>query len=171
MCIKLPTLALSKSGYRVEGVPFLSACQHKLPRFSIVNKKREASDPMPPKILFTQVPTAALSASGIRVEGVSFLSACLYKLPFAILFFHIILQYFPNCKKNPHSEECGFWRLSKNEISFPRRSSGECVQGVKTPCAFNKTGFSNFFESLKNRTAGRKCFFDTLKSAPIWVRI
>jgi len=39
------------------------------------------------------------------------------------------------------------------------------VQGVKTPCAFNKTGFLNFFESLKNRTAGRKYFFDTLKSA------
>ena len=37
------------------------------------------------------------------------------------------------------------------------------MQGVKTPCAFNNTGFSNFFESLKNRTAGRKYFFDTLK--------
>jgi hypothetical protein len=37
------------------------------------------------------------------------------------------------------------------------------VQGVKTPCAFNQTGFSNFFQSLKNRTAGQKDFFDTLK--------
>jgi len=30
---------------------------------------------------------------------------------------------------------------------------------------FNKTGFSNYFKSLKNRTAGRKIFFDTLKPA------
>jgi len=37
------------------------------------------------------------------------------------------------------------------------------VQGVKTPCAFNKTGFSNFL-SLKNLgSAGQKDFFDTLE--------
>jgi len=36
------------------------------------------------------------------------------------------------------------------------------VQGVKTPCAFNKTGFSNSL-SLKNLgSAGQKEFFDTL---------
>jgi len=36
------------------------------------------------------------------------------------------------------------------------------VQGVKTPCAFNKTDFSNFL-SLKNLgSAGQKDFFDTL---------
>jgi len=37
------------------------------------------------------------------------------------------------------------------------------VQGVKTPCAFNKTDFSNFL-SLKNLgSAGQKDFFDTLR--------
>src|SRR5699024_11615312 len=45
------------------------------------------------------------------------------------------------------------------------QSSGECVQGVKTPCAFNQHVFSNFFKSLKIRTAWRKDFFDTLSFA------
>ena len=36
------------------------------------------------------------------------------------------------------------------------------MQGVKTPCAFNQYGFSNFFKGLKIRTAWRKDFFDTL---------
>ena len=55
-------------------------------------------------------------------------------------------------------------------VEKPRRrlleqSSGECVQGVKTPCAFNQYGFSNFFKSLKIRPAWRKDFFDTLGAA------
>ena len=57
-------------------------------------------------------------------------------------------------------------RLSKNPLAvFPGLSSGGCVQGVKTPCAFNKTGFSNFQRKFEKRTAGRKFFFDTLKNS------
>jgi len=60
-----------------------------------------------------------------------------------------------------------FETVKKLRKSYPQESSGECVQGVKTPCAFNKTDFSNFL-SLKNLgSAGQKDFFDTLK----WHRI
>ena len=73
----------------------------------------------------------------------------------------------------PH-RSCAFRKgLALNEtapqtVEKPRRrlleqSSGECVQGVKTPCAFNQYGFSNFFKSLKIRPAWRKDFFDTLR--------
>ena len=41
------------------------------------------------------------------------------------------------------------------------------MQGVKTPCAFNQHVLSNFFKSLKIRTAWRKDFFDTLRR-PVW---
>ena len=45
-------------------------------------------------------------------------------------------------------------------------SSGEYVQVVKTPCAFNKTGFLNFLKFEKPHPAGRKDFFDTLVFPP-----
>ena len=32
-------------------------------------------------------------------------------------------------------------RLFVDDEKLLQLSSGECVQGVKTPCAFNKTGF------------------------------
>ena len=42
------------------------------------------------------------------------------------------------------------------------QSSGECVQGVKTPCAFNQHVFLNFFQKFKNTHSVAKRLFDTL---------
>ena len=72
------------------------------------------------------------------------------------------IQY--NREVRPQS---GSRTVDAQTVEKPRRrlleqSSGECVQGVKTPCAFNQYGFSNFFKSLKIRPAWRKDFFDTL---------
>ena len=41
------------------------------------------------------------------------------------------------------------------------------MKGPKGPFAFNQLVFSNFFKSLKIRTAWRKDFFDTLRR-PVW---
>ena len=46
------------------------------------------------------------------------------------------------------------------------QSSGGSVKGPKGPFAFNQLVFSNFFKSLKIRTAWRKDFFDTLRDFP-----
>jgi len=55
------------------------------------------------------------------------------------------------------------FRLSKNLAEGVRdRAAGGVCGGQKAHRAFNQTGFWNFFESFKIRTAWRKGFFDTL---------
>ena len=64
-----------------------------------------------------------------------------------------------------------FWdRAAGNVCKGLRPLKVNCPKGKRSwpgPCAFNQYVFSNFFKSLKIRTAWRKDFFDTLWR-PVW---
>ena len=71
-----------------------------------------------------------------------------------------------NLKNNsPGSDEPGLLRLSKNyEKTSATEQQGVCAGDKKSPARSIKQVFQTFRESLKNRTAGQKHFFDTLNS-------
>ena len=85
-------------------------------------------------------------------------------LPFSAVGAHLICAR--RLSKKSAKQVCD--RAAGNVCKGLRPLKVNCPKGKRSwpePCAFNQLVFSNFFKSLKIRTAWRKDFFDTLKAA------
>ena len=75
------------------------------------------------------------------------------------LFFVPKLDGLTTAQRKTRGAQCAPETVKKLWNRPPRLSSGGCVQGEKAPCAFNKTGFSNFLGKFEKPHSGAKTLF------------